>query len=189
MAGKSALVILAEGAEEMEAVIAIDTLRRGGVTVTVAGLNGGGPVQCSRDVVIHPDVALDDAISKGPYDAIVLPGGLKGSESLGQSSEVKSILTEQEKAGRVIGAICAAPAVSLTAHGIGEGKSVTCYPSLKASLLKSGKYTYLEKRVVVDGNLITSQGPGTAFEFGLALVEKLVDAERKTTVAKGMLLE
>lgn len=188
MAGKSALVILAEGAEEMEAVIAIDTLRRGGVTVTVAGLNGGGPVQCSRDVVIHPDVALDDAISKGPYDAIVLPGGLKGSESLGQSSEVKSILTEQEKAGRVIGAICAAPAVCLTAHGIGEGKSVTCYPSLKASLL-SGKYTYLEKHVVVDGNLITSQGPGTAFEFGLALVEKLVDAATKTTIAKGMLLE
>ncbi|XP_069959538.1 Parkinson disease protein 7 [Cherax quadricarinatus] len=189
MSKKTAVVLLAEGAEEMEAVITIDTLRRAGITVTVAGLAGATAVHCSRDVVIVPDVALDDAVSKGPYDAIVLPGGLKGAESLGKSSTVKSILTEQEKAGRVIGAICAAPAISLTAHGIGEGKRVTCYPSLKDKLLESGKYTYQEERVIVDGNLVTSQGPGTAFDFALALVEKLMGAEKRAATGKPMLIE
>ncbi|XP_071541993.1 Parkinson disease protein 7-like [Panulirus ornatus] len=188
MGDKTALVLLADGAEEMEAVITIDTLRRGGVTVTAAGLTGAGLVHCSRDVVIQPDAALDDAKTKGPYDAVVLPGGLKGAESLGKSATVKTILDEQQKAGRVIGAICAAPAVALTAHGIGEGKRMTCYPALKEKLLASGKHTFLEERVVVDGQLITSQGPGTAFDFGLALVEKLMGAEKKAAVAKAMLL-
>lgn len=187
MANKTALVLLAEGAEEMEAVIVIDVLRRGGVTVTVAGLNGAVPVHCSRDVVIQPDAALDDAKTKGPYDAIVLPGGLKGAENLGNSATIKTILTEQEKAGRVIGAICASPAVALSAHGIGEGKRVTCYPALKERFTP-GKYSYQEERVVVDGQLITSQGPGTAFDFGLALVEKLMGAEKKAATAKPMLL-
>ncbi|XP_042231474.1 Parkinson disease protein 7-like [Homarus americanus] len=190
MASKTAIVLLAEGAEEMEAVITIDTLggRIGGVTVTVAGLTGAAPVCCSRDVVIQPDASLDDAVTKGPYDAVVLPGGLKGSESLAQSSAVKSILAEQEKAGRVIGAICAAPALALTAHGIGEGKRVTCYPALKDKLLNSGKHTFQEERVVVDGQLITSQGPGTAFDFALALVEKLMGTEKREATAKPMLL-
>ncbi|XP_047496070.1 Parkinson disease protein 7 homolog [Penaeus chinensis] len=188
MSPKKALVLLAEGAEEMEAVIAIDTLRRGGIEVTVAGLAGAGAVKCSRDVVVMPDAALDDVAGKGPYDAIVLPGGLKGAESFGQSAAVKTLLTDQQKAGRVIGAICAAPAVSLTALGIGEGKKVTCYPALK-DRLDASKYTYQDQKVVVDGELITSQGPGTAFDFGLALVEKLVDSEKSDAVAKAMLLK
>ncbi|KAK4311669.1 hypothetical protein Pmani_016865 [Petrolisthes manimaculis] len=181
------MVILAEGAEEMEAVISIDTLRRGGVTVAVAGLDGVGEVKCSRDVVIKPDLSLDDA--KGnTYDAIVLPGGLKGAEKLAQSSVVKSILMEQEKAGRVVGAICAAPAVALTSHGVGEGKKMTCYPALKDKLTASGKYTHQDSKVVVDGQFVTSQGPGTTFEFALALVEKLMGREKKEATAKAMLL-
>lgn len=172
----------------MEAVIAIDTLRRGGITVTVAGLNGSDPVKCSRDVVIKPDMSLADAASKAPYDAIVIPGGLKGSENIAASAEVKTLLVEQEKAGRVIGAICAAPALCLPAHGVGEGKKVTCYPALKDKLVTNGKYHFQEDRVVVDGQLVTSQGPGTAFDFALALVEKLVDKEKRQATATPMLL-
>ncbi|KAK7076419.1 Protein deglycase DJ-1zDJ-1 [Halocaridina rubra] len=184
----SAVLLLAEGAEEMEAVISIDTLRRGGVDVTVAGLGGDGPIKCSRDVYIKSDVSLADAMGKAPYDAVVIPGGMKGSENLAASPDVKTLLTEQEKSGRVIGAICAAPAVCLTTHGIGEGKNVTCYPSLKDRITSTGKYTFKEDRVVVDGQLITSQGPGTAFDFALALVEKLVSAEKRQNVAEAMLL-
>lgn len=184
----SAVLLLAEGAEEMEAVIAIDVLRRGGITVTVAGLGSCDPIKCSRDVYIKPDMSLADAASKGPYDAVVIPGGLKGSENLAASTDVKTLLTEQEKAGRVIGAICAAPAVCLTAHGIGEGKKATCYPALKDRLTANGKHTFQEDKVVVDGQLVTSQGPGTAFDFALALVEKLVSGEKRQATATPMLL-
>ncbi|XP_064097012.1 protein dj-1beta-like [Macrobrachium nipponense] len=183
----SAVLLLAEGAEEMEAVITIDTLRRGGVTVTVAGVGGDGPVKCSRDVYIKPDMTLTAAVAKGPYDAVVIPGGMQGSENVAASDEAKALLTEQEKAGRVIAAICAAPAICLPAHGVGEGKKVTCYPSLEKKF-PPGKYTFQPDKVVVDGQLVTSQGPGTAFDFALALVEKLVSAEKRKTVASGLLL-
>ncbi|KAM7431531.1 Protein deglycase DJ-1zDJ-1 [Porites harrisoni] len=78
----SALVILAEGAEEMEAVITTDVLRRGKVKTVVGGLAGADPVTCSRYVVVKPDMSLEDAIKQGPYDAVILPGGLGGSNNL-----------------------------------------------------------------------------------------------------------
>lgn len=184
---KSAVILLADGAEEMEAVITIDVLRRGGVNVVVAGVNGSGPVKCSREVVLVPDMSLEEAITKGPYDAVVLPGGLKGAETLGASPMVKELLVKQQNDRKVVGAICAAPAVSLTSHGIGEGKKITCYPALKDKF-DSNKYTHVDSKVVVDGELVTSQGPGTAFDFGLALVEKLMGKEKAEATAKPMLL-
>ncbi|XP_032232372.1 protein/nucleic acid deglycase DJ-1 isoform X2 [Nematostella vectensis] len=131
----SALVILAEGAEEMEAVITADVLRRG----------------------------------KVPYDAVILPGGLTGAQNLAKSDQVGQILREQYEAGRIVAAICAGP-TALLAHGVGGGKRVTSYPSFKD---KMTGYTYSEDRVVRDGNLITSRGPGTAFEFGIELVRAI----------------
>lgn len=162
----SALVILAEGAEEMEAVITTDVLRRGKVKTVVGGLAGADPVTCSRYVVVKPDMSLEDAIKQGPYDAVILPGGLGGSNNLAKSAKVKEILQEQEQSGRIIGAICAAP-TALHTHGIAKGKTVTSHPSVKDKL---DGYTYSEDRVVRDGNLVTSRGPGTAFEFGIELV-------------------
>ncbi|CAH3181082.1 unnamed protein product [Porites lobata] len=101
----SALVILAEGAEEMEAVITTDVLRRGKVKTVVGGLAGADPVTCSRYVVVKPDMSLEDAIKQGPYDAVILPGGLGGSNNLAKLK--RSILQEQEQSGRIIGTICA----------------------------------------------------------------------------------
>ncbi|XP_035216745.1 Parkinson disease protein 7 homolog, partial [Stegodyphus dumicola] len=103
---KTALLILSEGAEEMEAVISADVLRRAGIKVTIAGLQGAVPTKCSRDVVIVPDISIQDA-TKENYDVVILPGGLKGAESLAQSDIVKGILQSQEKNGRLIAAICA----------------------------------------------------------------------------------
>ncbi|XP_066993999.1 Parkinson disease protein 7 [Anabrus simplex] len=187
MAQKSAVVLLAEGAEEMEFVISADVLRRAGINVTVAGVAGTKPVKCSRDVVISPDASLEEAMKKGPYDAIVLPGGLGGAKKLAESSLVGKFLKEQEKAGRVVAAICAAP-TALKAHGIGLGKNVTSYPSTKEQMMEGGKYTYKEEQVVVDGNLVTSRGPATAFVFALAVVEKLLDKAAVEAVAKAMLI-
>ncbi|XP_067642392.1 protein dj-1beta [Eurosta solidaginis] len=182
---KTALVILAPGAEEMEFVIAADVLRRAGVKVTVAGLQSDEAVKCSRDVCIVPDTSLDTA-KGGIYDVIVLPGGLGGSKAMAKNEALGALLKEQEAAGRIVAAICAAP-TALVAHGIGTGKSLTSYPSVKGQL--EAAYKYVEgQNVVQDGNLITSRGPGTAFEFALKLAEVLAGESRAKEVAKGMLL-
>jgi len=184
---KKALVFLAPGAEEMEFVIAVDVLRRGGVDVIVAGLPGNEPVKCSRGVVIVPDISITDAASKGPYDAIVLPGGLGGSKELASSQEVGKLLKDQESSGRIVSAICAAP-TALKAHCIGFGKKITSYPSVEPNLTEGSSYIYKQDNVVIDGNVTTSRGPGTAFEFALNIVEQLVGKEKASEVAKAMLL-
>ena len=117
--GKKALVILSPGAEEMETVISVDIMRRAKISVTVAGIDSADPVTCSREVRILPDMSLDDAATKGPYDVVVLPGGLGGSKRLAESSKVKEVLQAQENAGRFVAAVCAAPS-ALLAHDIAK---------------------------------------------------------------------
>ncbi|KAH8418684.1 hypothetical protein KR222_009790, partial [Zaprionus bogoriensis] len=188
---KTALIILAPGAEEMEFTIAADVLRRAGITVTVAGLNGKEPVKCSRDIVIVPDKSLDEAVADQQYDAVVLPGGLGGSNAMGESKAIGELLRSQESSGRLIAAICAAP-TALAKHGIATGKSLTSYPAMKPQLVDSYwqvfSYYVDDKNVVQDGNLITSRGPGTAYEFALKVSEQLAGLDKAQEVAKGLLL-
>ncbi|KAI9560665.1 hypothetical protein GHT06_011615 [Daphnia sinensis] len=184
---KRALIILAEGAEEMEAVITIDTLRRGGIDVTVAGLAGKATVKCSRMVSIVPDTSLEEAHATSPYDAVILPGGLKGSELLGEAPLVGEILKQHENGGQIVAAICAAP-IAFKSHGIALGKQITSYPSMKERLVDNYKYID-DERVVVDGNVTTSQGPGTAFEFALSLVKQLAGKEAAEPLVNQMLLK
>ncbi|XP_054269025.1 protein dj-1beta-like [Macrosteles quadrilineatus] len=181
---KSALVLIVEGTEEMEFTITADVLRRAGVKVVVAGVEGSNPVKCSRDVVIVPDTSLAEAVKKGPYDAVVLPGGM-GYKKFATSTEVGSVLSKQEETGGIIAAICAAPSV-LKTHSIATGKSLTSYPSVKGELVKD--YKYSEDKVVVDGNLITSRGPGTAFDFALELAKQLTNKTKADEVKAGLLL-
>ena len=183
----TALVLLAEGAEEMETVITVDVLRRGEVEVTLAEIAGSDPVICSRQVKIVPDKSLDDALKAGPYDVVVCPGGLGGAKNLSESAAVGILLQEQEKAGRYVAAICAAP-TAMKAHKICSGKTVTSHPSVKDKMVDGG-YKYSEDRVVADGKLITSQGPGTTFEFGLKIVEKLQGAEKANSLVNPMILK
>jgi len=187
MGGKTALVVIATGSEELEAVATIDTLRRAGVTVTVAGLEGVQPVVCSRNVTLVPDTAFS-GVKGNAFDAIILPGGLKGSEAFANSADIGQILKTQEAKGGLIAAICAAP-TALKAHKIGLGKSLTSYPSTKDKMVEGNEYKYKEDRVVVDGTLITSRGPGTAIEFGLAIAEYLAGKEKSAEVAKGLLIK
>ncbi|KAM3955417.1 DJ-1 beta [Aphomia sociella] len=187
---KSALVILAQGAEEMETIITVDMLRRGGVTVVLAGLDGSSPVLCSRQVTVVPDKSLADALAENPqYDAVILPGGLEGSDRLSKSDVVGTLLKEHEKAGKIVAAICAAP-TAFVAHGVAQGKRVTSYPTTKDKIDGvPGDYKYVEgERVVIDGNVVTSRGPGTAYWFGLKLIELLTGKDKADTVEKGMII-
>jgi 4-methyl-5(b-hydroxyethyl)-thiazole monophosphate biosynthesis len=157
------LVPLAEGVEEMEAVIAIDVLRRAGFTVVTAGLQAG-PLTASRGVRLLPDTTLDDVCALD-FDALVLPGG-KGVALLKQDARVLDAVRALHAAGRWMCAVCAAPLV-LQEAGILNGRSVTCFPGVTAQLTATAR---LNERVVVDGKLITSQGAGTSLEFALAIV-------------------
>lgn len=127
---KRALVVLAEGAEEMEVVITTDVLRRAGVQVTLAGLDSSQPVKCSRGVVIVPDTSLAKAVEEGPHDVVVLPGGGGGAKRLSSSEKVKELLREAEAEQRVVAAVCAGP-TALVAHGVAVGKEITSHPSVK----------------------------------------------------------
>ncbi|KPP74501.1 protein DJ-1-like [Scleropages formosus] len=188
MAAKRALVIVAKGAEEMETVIPVDVMRRAGIAVTVAGLSGKEPVHCSRDVRICPDTSLEEARAQGPYDVVLLPGGALGAQNLCESSAVKELLKEQEARKGLIAAICAGP-TALLAHGIAFGTTVTTYPSMKEKMMTGDHYKYSEARVQKDGNVITSRGPGTCFEFALAVVEEVMGAEVAAQVKAPLLLK
>ncbi|XP_053545858.1 Parkinson disease protein 7 [Bombina bombina] len=187
MASKRALVILAKGAEEMETVIPTDILRRAGVKVTVAGLSGKDPVQCSRDVVICPDTSLEEARTQGPYDVVVLPGGNLGAQNLSESPLVKEVLKEQDSKKGLIAAICAGP-TALLAHGIGFGRNVTTHPLAKDKMMNGDHYKYSENRVEKDEHFITSRGPGTSFEFALAIVEALLGKDVADQVKSPLVL-
>ncbi|XP_012518498.1 PREDICTED: protein deglycase DJ-1 [Propithecus coquereli] len=188
MASKRALVILAKGAEEMETVIPVDVMRRAGIKVTIAGLAGKDPVQCSRDVVICPDASLEDAKKQGPYDVVVLPGGNLGAQNLSESAAVKEILKEQEERKGLIAAICAGP-TALLAHEIGFGSKVTTHPLAKDKMMNGSHYSYSESRVEKDGLILTSRGPGTSFEFALTIVEALSGKEMADQVKAPLVLK
>ena len=189
MTAKKVLVILASGAEEMETVISVDVLRRGGLEVVLAGLTGDEPVLCSRNVKICPDTSLAEARGQGPYDCILLPGGGPGAAALSASMEVGEMLGEQDREGRMVAAVCAAP-TALASHKIGAGKRVTSYPAPAfREKLESAGYKYEnDMSVVVDGNIMTSRGPGTSFQFALEIVKILVSEEKSQEVSKAMLV-
>ena len=186
MTAKKVCVILAPGAEEMETVISVDVLRRGGLEVVLAGLTGEEPVLCSRNVKICPDTSLAEARGRGPYDCILLPGGGQGAEALGANKEVGEMLGEQDREGRMVAAVCAAP-TALASHKIG---AVTSYPAPAfREKLESAGYQYEDAMsVVVDGNIVTSRGPGTSFQFALEIVKILVSEEKSQEVSKAMLV-
>lgn len=182
---KRALVLLAEGAEEIETSVAVDVLRRAEFEVVLAGLTGMEPVRCSRRMSIVPDTSLDRAKTTGSFDVIVLPGGAKGAERLASSAEVGALLKAQDASGRWIAAICAAP-TALVQHGVGRGRRFTSHPGVKAQIEPHGDYR--EDPVVIDGNIITSRGPGTSFLFAFAIIEALAGRELVQRVASGMML-
>lgn len=167
--GKEVLIVLAEGFEEMEAVIPADILRRAKLNVTLAALGKQLLVKGARNIQVKADVLLEN-ITTIP-DALVLPGGGKGAENLACSKKVIDLIKLVSEAGKIIAAICASPAHALVKAGVLEGKMATCYPGEEIFFGK--KTVYKKDDVVIDGNIITSRGPGTAFYFALSIVESL----------------
>lgn len=176
------LVPIANGSEEMEAAIIIDVLRRSKANVVVASVEDKVEIEASRKVKLVADMLLDEA-SKLSYDLIVLPGGLGGAQAFAKCDKLVNLLKKQKESNRPYGAICASPALVLEPHGLLKGKKATAFPALCNKLSDASE---AENRVVVDGNLITSRGPGTTMEFALAIVEKFFGRKKALDLAKAL---
>lgn len=182
---KTVLVPIADGCEELEAVTIIDVLVRADARVTTASVSSALQVTASRGVKLVADCIINDCCNQ-TFDLIALPGGLPGAEHLRDCGVLIEMLNTQMQAGRLYAAICASPAVVLAPHGLLEGKRATCYPTCADQLPDASD---ADKRVVVDGNCITSQGPGTAMDFALELVRRLFDEQTMQQVGEAALAE
>lgn len=165
-----ALVLLARGFEEIEAVTIVDVLRRSGVEVTVAGL-AAGPIEGAHGMKFVADRSIEE-LAVRDFDAVVCPGGAPGYVNLRKDPRVIAMIKEAFDSNKLVAAICASPAV-LSDAGVLKGRACTIYPGMEAELEKGGGRPSKEL-VVVDGNVVTSRGPATALPFSLKLVEKLV---------------
>ena len=178
------LVPIADGVEEIEAVTIINVLRRAGVEVVCAGLTEK-PVTASRTVKLIPDRSLEEIIDE-TFDMVVLPGGGNGVENLKRDPRIEVILRRMNGRHEWVTAICAAPTL-LAAYGLLEGRKATSHPSRREQTALE-KVDYREQRVVQDGHIITSRGPGTALEFALKLVEVLCGREKVGELKEAMLV-
>ncbi len=177
------LVPIADGTEEMEAVCIIDILRRAGAEVTVASVDKL-QITASRGVKLVADQPIADCLNE-TYNLIVLPGGMPGAEHLRDSKELEVLLKRQQQKGLLYAAICASPVVVFQNHGLLDQHQATCHPGF-VRLLKDT--SAVESRVVVDGNCITSRGPGTSTEFALKLVELLFSEQKAREISQAMLV-
>jgi len=183
-ASKRVLVPLAPGFEEMEAVAIVDVLRRADVDVTVCGLQPG-PVLGAHGIAIATDAAFDD-VDPASFDVIALPGGMPGTTNLMEDPRIVGAVRTLHAAGKTTAAICAAPMVLATA-GVVDGVPVTSHPSVRAKLGSADVRD--TPRVVRSGHVVTSQGPGTAIEFALALVADLVGQAKADELEAAMLVQ
>eukprot|EP00741_Cyanophora_paradoxa_P012371 tig00020610_g11954.t1 len=195
-AEKQVLVPITDGSEEIESCSIINILVRAGIKVTVAkvppkGATSSDSLQIlgSRGIKIVADKHLSEVAGEH-FDLIALPGGMPGAEHLRDSSLLKELLAKQKDAGKPIAAICASPAVVFASHQFVNSKKVTGYPAdkFKEALAGAGG-SYQTEGVVVDGNVITSQGPGTAIPFALRLIEVLAGADKSREIAKQLLVD
>lgn len=172
------LVPLAQGCEELEAVTITDLLTRAGFNVLTAGLDEQ-VITASRGMVLVPNTTLDKVMQQD-FDMLVLPGGLPGADHLNNDQRIHSLLKTMYAAGKYIAAICAAPKV-LARAGLLKGKRATSFPGSIPEQDMEG-IEYQEQTVVIDGNIITSRGPGTAMDFALTLIELLADKAKRNEV-------
>lgn len=173
-----ALVPLAQGCEELEAITITDLLTRAGIQVTTCGLDAQ-PVKASRGITLVPDCPIEQVKDKS-FDLIVLPGGLPGADHLRDNETLQQMLKKQAAEGRYVGAICAAPK-ALAAAGLLDGKTATGYPGVLQQL-NNPAITISDSAIEIDDKVLTSRGPGTAMEFALALIEQLEGPAKRDEV-------
>ena len=175
--------MLADGFEEIEALAFVDILRRADIDVKTVSASNSDMVTGAHEISVAPDIKISDINEIG--DGVVLPGGIPGTYNLRDNNNVTDLIKEHYNAGRIVGAICAAPSV-LGGLGLLKGKKATCYPSFEKYLLEA---VYVEEKVLVDDNVITSRGAGTAHDFALKFVEIIKGKDIADNLRSSMLYD
>ncbi len=179
---KKVAVLLADGFEEIEALTAVDLLRRAHVYVDTVSITEESMVYGAHGINIQTEDLFDE-VNFAEFDMVVLPGGMPGTAHLGEHEGVRNVIRDFAETGKYVGAICAAPSI-LGEMGLLKGKRATCYPEFEDRLMGA---VVAKVPVVQDGNLITSRGLGTAIEFALKLIEVLTDRSKADDVADSII--
>lgn len=178
-------LFLAFGFEEIEALATVDLMRRAGMSVkTVSVIEGQRKVTGANGITVEADMDITDLRSDVEAEWLIVPGGMPGATNLAQSLKLCEMLTAHNAAGGKIAAICAAPAVVLAPLGILEGRKATCYPGFEDACMGASMQ---RSRVVVDGNVVTANGPSSAFPFALAIVRLSQGDDAAEAVGTGTL--
>ena len=180
---KNAVILIAEGFEEVEAITIIDTLRRGGIDIKSASITGARTVTGAHGIPVVCD-ELFDRKKVLSCDILILPGGMPGTSNLGSSNDVIDAINSFRTNGKLISAICAAPMI-LGQMGLLKGLSATIYPGMEEYL--AGAKINPENTTEYDGNILTGKGPGLALDFALRLLELASDKKTAQNVGAGML--
>lgn len=180
---KKVYVFFADGFEEIEALASVDVLRRAGLEVEMVSVTPDEIVTGAHGVSMFCDVNIVNC-DLGDAALLLLPGGMPGAATLGESEELCKALLKQAEAGKPLAAICAAPMV-LGKLGLLRGKKATCYPGFE-EYLDGAQYT--ANLVEQDGNIITGKGPGAAIPFALTIVEHLVGKAMRQELEAGMMI-
>lgn len=178
-----ALIVVAEGVDDLQCVTLIDVLRRAEVEVVVASIENRRMLTCARGTRLTADGMLVDLLAQ-PFDLIVLPGGEKGAQHMAAHQPLAQRVVQQAKGGHFFAAIAEAPALALQAFGVLRQRRMTCHPDVSQHL--SG-CTFVDQPVVVDGNCITAQGSAAALEFALTLVEQVAGKAVRKQLASQLL--
>ncbi len=181
---RNAYVFLATGFEEMEALGTVDVLRRTGIDVTTVSISDSREVVGSHGVPVIADKLISEVVNNR-VEWLILPGGMPGATNLHKCPELQSMLNIQAGCGGKIGAICASPGVVLGQLGLLNGKKATCYPGFE-SLCKGAEMK--DERCVVDGNIITANGPSSVINFAFAIASDILGREAAVKVMNDMLV-
>ena len=174
-------ILLGAGFEEAEALVTADVLRRADIPVALTGI-GGELIAGSHGIAVRADRPVEEVVLE-QGDMVVLPGGMGGVASIEASAAAMALVRRAaEDPGIWLAAICAAPALLARAGLLPAGAPCVCYPGMEGELSAAGAVPAMDRPAVACGRLITGKGPGTAFDFGLALVEALAGAETAAQV-------
>lgn len=179
---KKVYIFLADGFEEIEGLTVVDLLRRAGIEICMVAITGNKNVKGAHGISILADMLYEECDFLDG-DMLVLPGGMPGTNALMAHDELRELLLDYHKRNKKLAAICAAPSV-LGVNGILTGKKATCYPGFEEKL-NGANVSY--DNVVIDGNVITSRGLGTAIDFSLTIITELIDEETARKLARGII--
>lgn len=181
---KQVFVFLATGFEEIEALGTVDILRRGGIRVTTVSIMGDLKVMGAHNIPVIADYVFED-VDFSNTDALILPGGIPGSNHLNTCTRLKELILEKHKEDKILAAICAGPMV-LGGLGLLKGRKACCFPYFEPTMTGA---IPTDNGVEQDGNIITCKGPGFVFDFGLTILKSLRDEEIADEVSAALLVK